>query len=206
MLNDIRFKASQLASPILGLTLGCCMTAALAFEDAPTNQVPVETAPAASSAAAPAAAETKQAKDWDTVMQLGHIEVQGDRDEASRKIVAGLKVIKRALVANLSNDPADANQVVCRVNYDTGSHLNAHLMCATNRTLMLDHDAQRAGMQAVGSGQPSGAATQALEHLTGEGHTDRYFSTHVSASELQKLLLVVKCEGCSNNGLVVGNN
>ena len=145
-------------------------------------------------------------QDWDRVLQLGRIQVQSDRDETSRRIIAGLKVIKLALKANLSNDPADADKVVCRVNYDTGSHLTAHLMCATNRAMMLYKDQLHAQQLVHTYGVPDGGVEQELEGMNGNVGRDRYFSTKVNASELQKLLLQVQCQGCSNSGLVVGNN
>jgi hypothetical protein len=92
------------------------------------------------------------------------------------------------------------------MNYDTGSHLNAHLMCATNRTMMIDLDKLHAAIMTGTYGQPNGAETHELEHLAGSGARGNYFSTHISAAELQKLLVQVQCDGCSNSGLVVGNN
>lgn len=153
-----------------------------------------------------AQAQDQQQADWDKVLQLGKIDVQASREEQSRRIVAGLKVIKHALKTSLSNDPADAGQVVCRMNYDTGSHLNAHLMCATNRTLMIYRDQLHTAMLAGTYGQPDGAVNQMLEQLKGHAQPGRYFSTSISAAELQKLLLQVQCDGCTNSGLVVGNN
>ncbi|HEY1992173.1 MAG TPA: hypothetical protein VGH71_06885 [Gammaproteobacteria bacterium] len=147
-----------------------------------------------------------QQDDWNKVIELGKVDVHASRDEQAKQIVAGLKVIKHALKANLSNDPADANVVVCRMNYDTGSHLTAHLMCATNRTMMVYRDQLHAAMMTGTNGQPDGAATQELEHLNGVADRHRYFSTKINASELQKLLLQVQCQGCSDSGLVVGNN
>lgn len=157
--------------------------------------------------AAPAAqAEVQQQDDWNKVMDLGKVDVNASKEEQAKRIAAGLKVIKHALKANLTNDPADANVVVCRMNYDTGSHLTAHLMCATNRTMMVFRDQLHAAEMAATYGQPDGGAQQMLEHMNGSIGKDRYFSTKINASELQKLLLQVQCEGCSNNGLVVGNN
>lgn len=151
-------------------------------------------------------AQATQQDDWQKVMQLGDIQVEGDREEASRKIIAGLKVIKRALVAKLSNDPAHANDIVCRMNYDTGSHVVVHLRCATNGALAQERESRATGMLADSLGTPSGAEEQALEHIENTAPRDRYFSTRVSGPELQKLLVLVQCEGCSNSGLVVGNN
>ncbi|HEY3858224.1 MAG TPA: hypothetical protein VGM47_01280 [Gammaproteobacteria bacterium] len=165
-------------------------------------------APADQTAAAAVSAETdaERRDDWGKVMELGKIDVHASKEDQAQRIVAGLKVIKQALKASLSNDPADANKVVCRMNYDTGSHLNAHLMCATNHTMMIDLDALHTAMMTGTYGQPTGAETQELEHLAGSGKTGRYFSTEISAAELQKLLLQVQCDGCSDSGLVVGNN
>lgn len=166
--------------------------------------------PATTTSAAPAAASAalsvSHEHDWDQVLQLGKIRVEDDQTETSRRIVAGLKVIKAALKSNLSNDPADANKVVCRVNYDTGSHLNAHLMCATNLTMRMYKEALHADQLVHTYGIPDGGEAQMLQHMAGSVEKNRYFSTKVSASELQKLLLQVQCDGCSDSGLVVGNN
>lgn len=157
--------------------------------------------------AAPAAqTQAQQQDDWNKVMDLGKVDVHASKDEQAQRIVAGLKVIKHALKANFTNDPADANVVVCRMNYDTGSHLMAHLMCATNRTFMVYRDQLHTGVLAATYGQPDNATTQELEHMTGSVGKDRYFSTKINAAELQKLLVQVQCAGCSNSGLVVGNN
>lgn len=184
----------------VSLLLGMVLSVPAWADDEPA--APTQTA--ASTASAPT--QEQEQADWDKVMELGKIEVHASPEEQSKQIIAGLKVIKRALRANLSNDPADARQVVCRMNYDTGSHLNAHLMCATNRSMMIYRDQLHAAVLAATYGQPDGSITQQLEQMKGHVDPARYFSTHISAAELQKLLLVVQCDGCSNSGLVVGNN
>lgn len=168
-------------------------------------------APPAAASAAPADASTappaiSHTADWEQVLQLGKIRVEGDSDQNSRRIVAGLKIIKAALRTNLSNDPADADKVVCRMNYDTGSHLNAHLMCATNRSMRMFKEGLHAAQLVHTYGIPDGGAEQLLENMNGSVQKDRYFSTKVRAAELQKMLLEVQCNGCSDSGLVVGNN
>src|SRR5579872_4471453 len=129
-----------------------------------TGLATADDAPAAATQVTADAAQVAgvQQADWDKVLQLGKIDVHASREEQSRRIVAGLKVIKHALKTNLSNDPADAGQVVCRMNYDTGSHLNAHLMCATNRTLMIYHDQLHTSVLVGTYGQPDGAVNQML--------------------------------------------
>ena len=191
----IQDSLARLAAAAAGLLLsGAC----LAYADDSRS-------PASATSEAPAAAADHSA-DWDRVLQLGRIQVQGDTDETSRRIVAGLKVIKLALKTKLSNDPADADKVVCRMNYDTGSHLTAHLMCATNRTMMVYKDRLHTEQLVHQYGIPDGGEEQVLENLNGSVGRDRYFSTKVNAAELQKLLLQVKCKDCSDSGLVVGNN
>jgi hypothetical protein len=142
---------------------------------------------------------------WQDVVHLGQIKVQADPMETSRRIVAGLKVIKSALNAKLTNDPADDNVVVCRINYDTGSHAIAHLICATNGTMRRERERLHVSWITAGI-TPDGGASQMLEHLNPTTGNGRFFSTKISASELQKLLLQVQCDGCANRGLVVGNN
>lgn len=170
---------------------------------------------AASAVAAPAAvtmapdipaAQADRVNAWNDVVQLGEIKVEGDRDANSRRIIAGLKVIKSALKAKLTNDPADDKVVVCRMNYDTGSHVMAHLMCATNGTMRIYREQLHAAQMAATTGQADGAVTQELENMSGHFDRKSYFNTRINASELQKLLLQVQCDGCANSGLVVGNN
>jgi hypothetical protein len=206
--DDIGFKTQRLISLALGLALCGCISTVFAFDNTAAMESVDDTsaAPAASSTTAPIAADPAHLKDWDKVLQLGEIQVQGDREEISRKIIAGLKVVKRALTANLSNDPAHADDIICRVNYDTGSHLMAHLRCATNRILSQERDAIQIARLTHGTGQANGSDATMLENLEGVAPSDRFLSTHVNATELQKLLLIVQCDGCSNSGLVVGNN
>lgn len=187
------------AATLLGLVLsGACMAATDASQAAwPDGR---GAAPAA------AAADPDHHAEWDKIMQLGEIQVQGSREEVSRRIVAGLTVIKAALIAKISNDPAHANDIVCRMNYDTGSHVIVHLRCATNATLRNQRNVLAGNMTVDTNGQANGAEAMALEHLAATSPKDRYFSTKVNASELQKLLLLVKCEDCSEDGLVVGND
>jgi len=198
MLNDIHTKTPSLHGLCLGLLFCGGIFPAVADDLSP--------APAPGTLVTAPAADPTHADAWAKVMQLGNIQVQGDHMETSRRIVAGLKVIKLALKTNLTNDPSHADDIVCRMNYDTGSHLIVHLRCATNKTLMLDRDTRATTILSNGLGTPSGSEEQALEHIESIAPPDRYFSTKVNASELQKLLLLVQCDGCSNSGLVVGNN
>jgi hypothetical protein len=185
---------------LLGLTLAWSLAAQADDIAAPA---PATVEAPASASGAPAATH---AGDWDQVIQLGKIKVEADPQESTRRIVAGLKVIKAALKTNLSDDPADADKVVCRMNYDTGSHLNAHLMCATNRSMRQYKEQLHAAQMVHTNGIPDGGEEQLLENMNGEVARSRYFSTKIRASELQKMLLQVQCDGCSDGGLVLGNN
>ena len=176
-------------SILVTICLACCFATTAPADDTPIGQ-----------------AQAQQQDDWNKLMELGKIDVRTSKDEQSERIVAGLMVIKHALKANLSNDPADSKVVVCRMNYDTGTHLNTHLMCATNQTMTLYRERLHTSALAANYGQPDGAETQELEHMKGRVDPSHYFSTEINASELQKLLLQVQCEGCSNSGLVVGDN
>lgn len=202
-------KLSILNSIAFGLLLA---GAGAAFADetpapAAVSAVAAMTAPAAATLAPDMpAAQADRVNAWNDVVQLGQIKVEGDRYETSRRIIAGLKVIKSALKAKLTNDPADDKVVVCRMNYDTGSHVMVHLMCATNGTMRVVRGHMQTALLAATNGQPDGAEAQILQTMNGSFDSKSYFYTRINASELQKLLLVVQCEGCSNSGLVVGNN
>ncbi|HSN18699.1 MAG TPA: hypothetical protein VLV87_10900 [Gammaproteobacteria bacterium] len=196
--------------PTFGVGVLVCLVGAIwtaaAAADAANGAPPTATHQTPSVAHALAIAQADHSQDWGKVTDLGRIEVNGDREANSRKIIAGLKVIKRALNNALTNDPADANKVICRMNYDTGSHLRVHLRCATNAALNAERRARGSTVGAVASAEPAGAALPLLEHLDPASAGDRYFSTIINAGELQKLLLEVQCAGCSNSGLVVGDN
>jgi hypothetical protein len=193
-----------ISAALLGLSMSTSCLAAVGGN--PMAWPDGDGAPHAADTAPAAATDPNHDADWDKVLQLGNIQVQGSREEVSRRIVAGLKVIKAALTAKISNDPAHANDIVCRMNYDTGSHLIVHLRCATNAVLRTERGVIASNMLVTTYGQANDAKSMVLEHLATASPQVRYFSTTVNAAELQKLLLLVKCEDCSENGLVVGNN
>ena len=200
-------KSSLLKALTLGLLLAGIGLARAEDTPAPAASTATGAAQTTPETVAPdmPAAQADRTDAWNDVMQLGTITAQGDREDNARRIIAGLKVIKSALKAKLTNNPADDKVVVCRINYATGSHVVAHLMCATNGTLRAARDQQDISWQNA-SGVPDGGATQMLQHLNDTASKGSYFSTKINATELQKLLLEIQCEGCSNSGLVVGNN
>ncbi|MGA9855008.1 MAG: hypothetical protein WBR29_07020 [Gammaproteobacteria bacterium] len=81
------------------------------------------------------------------VLQLGSIQVTGEP-----MVLKTLQIIKQGLREPYSNDPKLANVVVCRLNYEAGSHLTSTLLCATNRIFSEGRDAMHvAGANAVGN-------------------------------------------------------
>lgn len=64
----------------------------------------------------------------DTVLYLGHIAVEGQRG-----ILITLQAIKVAMKRPYSDQPEDADKIVCRINRQLGE-AREYLDCATNRT------------------------------------------------------------------------
>lgn len=84
-------------------------------------------------------------------LQLGTVEVQGNQ-----QIVATLQAIKLALKAPFSNDPAHANDPVCRIEKSLGE-AREYLNCATNRDYIVRRDATQLAVENGTLGVPGGA-------------------------------------------------
>jgi hypothetical protein len=83
------------------------------------------------------------------VLYLGKLPITGQQ-----QIVDTLLAIKAALKEPLSDDPAYASKVVCRINRGTGTALE-YLDCATNRTYSKEHDYLQASMLPARNGLPT---------------------------------------------------
>ena len=84
-------------------------------------------------------------------IELGTVEVQG-----SEKIVAALQAIKVALKTPFSDDPAHANDPVCRIVKQLGE-AREYLDCATNRDYSRRRDATQTAIMSNLYGAPAGA-------------------------------------------------
>jgi len=91
------------------------------------------------------------------VLHLGKLSITGQQ-----KIIDTLLAIKAALHQPLSNDPADAGKVVCRINKQTGGALE-YLDCATNRDLSARHEYTQEQMLARRNGLPPGEYGEATQ-------------------------------------------
>src|SRR5882724_3238226 len=83
------------------------------------------------------------------VLHLGKLDITGQQ-----KIIDTLLAIKVALHEPVSDDPAVAAKVVCRINKETGTALE-YLDCATNRDLSLRHEYSQEQMLARRNGLPT---------------------------------------------------
>jgi hypothetical protein len=84
-------------------------------------------------------------------LQLGTVEVQGNQ-----QVLATLQAIKLALKAPYSNDPAHANDPVCRIEKQLGE-TREYLDCATNRDLIKRRDATQLAVEIGTLGVPGGS-------------------------------------------------
>jgi len=107
----------------------------------------------ANSNPAPGDATHQTAQDNNATMYLGTIKVVGEKN-----IVKTLQAIKIGLQMPYSNDPKLANVVVCRLEYQAGSHLRQWLICGTNHTLSQQRAALHNAMFAsVAAGSQAGS-------------------------------------------------
>jgi hypothetical protein len=90
-------------------------------------------------------------------LYLGKLPITGQQ-----KIVDTLIAIKLALHEPMSNDPAKAGTVICRINKDTGSR-REYLDCATNHDLAKRHEYSQEQMLARSTGLPSSDYGEALQ-------------------------------------------
>lgn len=85
------------------------------------------------------------------VMQLGTVQVHGNE-----KIMATLRAIKLALKSPFSNDPAHADDPVCRIEKSLGE-AREYLNCATNRDYIKRRAATQLSVETGTLGVPGGA-------------------------------------------------
>ncbi|HEY3646112.1 MAG TPA: hypothetical protein VGM16_12305 [Gammaproteobacteria bacterium] len=97
----------------------------------------------------PAQADDNAAPSDEPTMYLGKMPITG-----KQKIVDTLLAIKKALKEPVSDDPAKAGAVVCRINKDTGS-MREYLDCATNKDLRLRHEFSQEQMLVRRNGLPA---------------------------------------------------
>jgi hypothetical protein len=105
----------------------------------------------------PAQADDTAAASDEPTMYLGKMPITG-----KQKIVDTLLAIKKALKEPISNDPAKAGAVVCRINVDTGSR-REYLDCATNRDLAIRHEFTQEQMLARRNGLAPGEYGEATQ-------------------------------------------
>jgi len=91
------------------------------------------------------------------VLHLGKLDITGQQ-----KIIDTLLAIKMALHEPVSDSPAVADKVVCRINKETGTALE-YLDCATNRDLSMRHEYSQEQMLARRTGLPTGGYGEALQ-------------------------------------------
>lgn len=91
------------------------------------------------------------AADPGATLQLGTIQVKGDQ-----QIIAALQAIKLALKAPYSNDPAHADDPVCRIEKQLGE-TREYLNCGTNRDLAKRRDATQLSVETGTLGTAPGA-------------------------------------------------
>lgn len=111
--------------------------------------------PAAVLVDAPASAADPQ----EPTLQLGKITVSGQY-----QIVRALRAIKVALHTSFSNDPAHADDVVCRINKALGEQ-HEYLDCATNRNYTRRRDAVHIAGITGTTGLPAGGDIQMFNAL-----------------------------------------
>lgn len=91
------------------------------------------------------------APDTQPTLHLGTIEVRG-----AAQIVAALRVIKIALRTPFSDDPAHADDPVCRIQKQLGE-TREYLDCATNRDFRRRREATQVAITVGSIGVPDGA-------------------------------------------------
>lgn len=90
----------------------------------------------------------------DATLYLGNITIVGQQ-----KIVNALRAIKLALRTPYSNDPAHADDVVCRINKGLGEQ-HEYLDCATNKNYSKRRDATQMSVLVGTLGIPDGGVSQ----------------------------------------------
>lgn len=105
---------------------------------------------------APAMADDAAASE-EPIFYLGKLPITGQQH-----IVDTLLAIKVALHEPVSDDPAAAGKVVCRINRETGTAME-FLDCATNRDLAVRHEHVQEEMLARRNGLPTGGYGEALQ-------------------------------------------
>ncbi len=100
--------------------------------------------------ATPAWADDTSTKDSEPTLYLGKVSVTGQRE-----IVSTQRAIKTALRAPLSNDPAHADDMVCRISKGLGEQ-HEYLDCATNGNLTRQRNALHTSALVGTYGQPTG--------------------------------------------------
>lgn len=117
-----------------------------------------------------------------TTLYLGDISVSGQA-----QIVAALQTIKSALHEPLSNDPAHADDLVCRINKGLGEQ-REYLDCATNRYYTRERDALHGSVMVGTTGLPHGGeAVQGLKAMI-QRRPDHSIHVPVQGGALQALL------------------
>ena len=91
------------------------------------------------------------------VLHLGKLDITGQQ-----KIIDTLLAIKAALREPLSDDPAEANKVVCRISKLTGG-AREYLDCATNASYSKERNALQGRMLAERNGLPPGEYGEATQ-------------------------------------------
>jgi len=91
------------------------------------------------------------------VLHLGKLDITGQQ-----KIIDTLLAIKAALREPLSDDPAEASKVVCRISKLTGG-AREYLDCATNASYSYERSALQGRMLAERNGLPPGEYGEATQ-------------------------------------------
>ena len=118
------------------------------------------------------------------ILYLGKLPITGQQ-----KIVDTLLAIKVALREPLSDDPAKANAVVCRINKNTGEMLE-YLDCATNHDLSARHEYNQEQMLARRTGLPTGGGDSLQQDFDGLVASQPNHRLHmpINGGNLQALL------------------
>src|SRR5690348_851375 len=112
-------------------------------------------------------------------LQLGTVQVQGEA-----KIMAALRAIKSALKTPFSDDPAHADDPVCRIVKQLGE-AREYLDCATNRDYAQRRDATQIAVFSGTLGVPGGA--DLLRSFLAKA-PQHHIRTQVNGAGLQALL------------------
>lgn len=114
-------------------------------------------------------------------IELGTVQVKGDKE-----VLSALRAIKTALHTAFSDDPAHANDVVCRINKGMGE-AREYLDCATNRNYGKRREAVKTALLVGTLGQPAGGDIQMFKGILAQ-QPDNAIHMQVNGGALQALL------------------